>query len=62
MKKKQHTSQNNGTSAAELDAMHESGVDLSTHMDLGKATRPGRGVQRITVDFTIATLNKTKNH
>ena len=58
MKKKQHTSQNKGTSAAELDALHEAGADLSKHMDLGKATRPGRVVQRVNVDFPMDLLRE----
>ena len=50
MKKKQRTSRTKALSAAELDAMHDAGVDLSAHMDLTKAVRPGRAVQRVTVD------------
>ena len=40
MKKKQRTSKTRALSAAELDAMHDAGVDLSAHVDLGKAVRP----------------------
>ena len=39
-------------SAAELDAMHDAGVNLASHMDLTKAVRPGRAVQRVNVDFS----------
>ena len=45
-------------SATELDAMHDAGVDLSAHMDLGKATRPGRTVQRVNVDFPVDLLRE----
>ena len=31
--------------------MHEAGKDLSGYLDLAKATRPGREVQRVNVDF-----------
>ena len=51
MKKKQRTSKTRAFTAAELDAMHDAGVDLSAHVDLGKAVRPGRAVQRVNVDF-----------
>ena len=53
MKKKQRTSKTRALSAAELDAMHDAGVDLSAHMDLAKAVRPGRAVQRVNVDFPV---------
>jgi len=41
-----------------LDAMHDAGVDLSAHMDLTKATRPGRAVQRVNVDFPADLLRE----
>ena len=41
MKKKQRTSKPKGVSAAALDAMHDAGDDLSAHMDLASAGRPG---------------------
>ena len=53
MKKKQRTSKTRALAADRLDAMHDSGVDLSAHMDLGKAVRPGRAVQRVNVDFPV---------
>ncbi len=43
-------------SAARLDAMHEAGEDLSAHLDLAKATRPGREIQRVNVDFPVDLL------
>ena len=45
-------------SAAELDAMHDADVDLSANMDLGKAVRPGRAVQRVNVDFPVDILRE----
>ena len=58
MKKKQRTSKTRALSADRLDAMHDSGVDLSAHMDLGKAVRPGRAVQRVNVDFPVDLLRE----
>jgi hypothetical protein len=58
MKKKQRTSKTRALSAAELDAIHEAGVDLSSHMDLTKAVRPGRAVQRVNVDFPVDLLRE----
>ena len=37
MKKEQRTCKTRALSAAELDAMHDAGVDLSSHMALAKA-------------------------
>ena len=54
--KKRGTSQSRALSAARLDAMHDAGEDLSAHLDLAKATRPGREVQRVNVDFPVALL------
>ena len=56
MKKKQRTSKTKALSAANLDAMHDAGTDLSAHMDVSKATRPGRAVQRVNVDFPVDLL------
>jgi hypothetical protein len=36
--------------------LHDSGKDLSTHLELAKATRPGREVQRVNVDFPLDLL------
>ncbi len=58
MKKKQRTSKNRALSAAELDAMHDAAVDLSAHVDSGKAVRPGRAVQRVNVDFPVDLLRE----
>jgi D-serine deaminase-like pyridoxal phosphate-dependent protein len=60
MKKKQRTSKPKArpVTAAQLDAMHDAGVDLSTHMDLRKAVRPGRQVQRVNVDFPVDLLRE----
>ena len=58
MKKKQRTSKARALSATELDAMHDAGVDLSAHMDLARAARPGREVQRVNVDFPVDLLRE----
>ena len=58
MKKKQRTSRTKTLSASELDAMHDAGVDLSSHVDLSKAVRPGRAVQRVNVDFPVDLLRE----
>jgi hypothetical protein len=57
-KKQQRTSRTRALSAAELDAMHDAGGDLSPHMDFGKAVRPGRAVQRVNVDFPVDLLRE----
>ena len=56
MKKKRATSVVRSLTAASLDAMHDKGVDLSAHMDLAQAKRPGRAVQRVNVDFPVDLL------
>jgi len=58
MKKKRRISRTRALSAAELDAMHDAGTDLSAHMDLAKATRPARAVQRVNVDFPVDLLRE----
>ena len=58
MKRKQRTSKSRELPAATLDAMHDAGVDLSRHMDLGQAVRPGRAVQRVNVDFPVDLLRE----
>jgi hypothetical protein len=58
MKKKQRTSKTRALSAAELDARHDAGTDLSAHLDLAKAVRPGRVVQRVNVDFPADLLRE----
>ena len=58
MKKKQRTSKGRALTAAELDAMHDAGADLSAHVDATKAVRPGRAVQRVNVDFPVDLLRE----
>jgi hypothetical protein len=55
--KKRDTSQTRALAAARLDEMHDSGEDLSSHLDLAQATRPGREVQRVNVDFPVDLLH-----
>jgi hypothetical protein len=43
-------------SAARLDALHDAGRNLTPHLDLTKAARPGRAVQRVNVDFPVDLL------
>lgn len=43
--------------AARLDDLHDGGDDLTAHLDLRKATRPGRDVQRVNVDFPVDLLH-----
>jgi hypothetical protein len=40
-------------SAHELDVLHDSGADLTGHMDVKTARRPGLEIQRVNVDFPI---------
>jgi hypothetical protein len=56
MKKKRATTAGKSLTAASLDARHDAGVDLSAHMDLAAAKRPGRDVQRVNVDFPVQLL------
>jgi hypothetical protein len=58
MKKKRRTSRTRALSSTQLDAMHDAGVDLSSHMDPARAVRPGRAVQRVNVDFPIDLLRE----
>ena len=37
--------------------MHDAGEDLTAHLDFSKATRPGRAVQRVNVDFPVDLLD-----
>jgi hypothetical protein len=50
-RKKRVTSPIRAIAASRLDRMHDSGSDLTAHMDIVKARRPGREVQRVNVDF-----------
>lgn len=56
--KKQRISTPKALKAATLDAMHDAGVDLSARMDSARATRPGRVVQRVNVDFPADLLRE----
>ena len=58
MKKSQRTSKTRALSAAELDAMHDAGIDMSAHMEFGQSVRPGRAVQRVNVDFPVDLLRE----
>ena len=58
MKNKKRISKTRAVPAADLDAMHDAGADLSSHMDLAKAVRPGRAVQRVNVDFPVDLLRE----
>lgn len=44
--------------ARSLDAMHDAGGDMSEHLDLKNATRPGRVMQRVNVDFPADLLRE----
>ena len=37
--------------------MADSGVDVTAYLDLSKARRPGREIQRVNVDFPVDLLN-----
>src|SRR5690348_3846668 len=54
--KRPATSRTKARKAARLDEMHDAGEDLSAHLELAKATRPGREVQRVNVDFPLDLL------
>lgn len=49
--KRRGPAQTRALSAARLDEMHDAGEDLTAHFDLANATRPGREIQRVYVDF-----------
>ena len=55
--KKRATSPTKASSAARLDAMHDAGEDLTARLDAAKASRPGREVQRVNVDFPVDLLD-----
>ena len=48
---------NRALSAVRLDALHDAGEDISAYLELDKATRPGRKVQRVNVDFPVDLLD-----
>ncbi len=39
--------------AKALDKKFDSGEDISKHLDLSRATRPGRDQKRVNVDFPV---------
>jgi hypothetical protein len=39
--------------AKQLDALHDSGADISGHVNTQSARRPGLEIQRVNVDFPI---------
>jgi len=39
--------------AKELDALHDSGADMSAHLDIRVSRRPALEIQRVNVDFPI---------
>jgi hypothetical protein len=44
--------------AEELDALHDSGADMSEHLDWSKSTRPGLEIRRVNVDFPSWMIEK----
>ena len=59
MKKKSRTTTRKALPAATLDALHDTGANLSAQMmDHTKAQRPGRAVQRVNVDFPADLLRE----
>jgi hypothetical protein len=40
-------------SAKRLDALHDSGVEMSAYMDAKASRRPGLAFQRVNVDFPV---------
>jgi hypothetical protein len=43
--------------AEEFDALADAGGDMTPYLDLSKARRPGREVQRVNVDFPVDLLH-----
>ena len=56
--KKHSTKNTEKLSAAEIEALHESGGDMQPHMDLGSVRQPGRETQRVNVDFPLEFLER----
>lgn len=50
-KKRRGTSRTKAQTAAKLDTLHDAGQDLTRHLDVTLAKRPGRVTQRVNVDF-----------
>lgn len=42
--------------AAKLDKMHDEGKDMTPYLNLSRARRPGREVQRVNVDIPLDLL------
>jgi hypothetical protein len=62
MKKKQRTSRTRALPAAKLDAMHDAGVHLSAHVDLGKAAAlAGRFNASMSMSRWICCVRSMKN-
>lgn len=57
-KKKSGTATTRSRKARDLDRLHDRGDDLSEHLDLTRARRPGREVQRVNVDFPLDLLRE----
>lgn len=57
-KKKPGTEPAGTPTAEELDRLHDNGADISSHLDLENARRPGRQVQRVNVDFPVDLLRE----
>jgi hypothetical protein len=47
--------------AEELDELHDSGADISGHLDSSKSKRPGLEIQRINVDFPVWMIKSLDN-
>lgn len=58
MTKKKPTKTASALSAAEFDALHDSGADMRPFVDMSRANRPGRAVQRVNVDFPVDLLRE----
>src|SRR5262245_55474178 len=56
-RKRRGTVQTKLETAARLDVLHDAGADLTAHLDLAAARRPGRVMQRVNVDFPLELLN-----
>jgi hypothetical protein len=58
MKKKTRTATAKPIRAAALDVIHDDGLDLRGHLDVSRASRPGRAIQRVNVDFPADLLRE----
>jgi len=57
-KREQGTSISEKSSAARLDELHDAGADMTPHLDLDRARRPGRETRRVNVDFPVDLLSE----